>query len=57
MKSTFLALLKEFPQDVLLRYFDMTKPTFIFVDAHITGLGDMLSQDDGITSAKPVAFA
>ena len=50
MKSTFLALLKEFPQDVLLRYFDMTKPTFIFVDAHITGLGDMLSQDDGITS-------
>ena len=34
----------------------MTKPTFIFVDAHITGIGAMLAQDD-ITSARPVAFA
>ena len=30
-----LALLKEFSQDVLLRYFDMTKTTFIVVDAHM----------------------
>ena len=33
----------------------MTKPTFIFVDAHFTGLGAMLAQGDDITSAKPVA--
>ena len=56
-EECFLALLKEFQQDVLLRYFDMTKPTFIFVHAHITGLGAMLAQGDDITSAKPVAFA
>ena len=56
-EKCFLALLKEFRQDVLLRYFDMTKPTFIFVDAHITGLGAMLAQGDDITSAKLVAFA
>ena len=35
----------------------MTKPTFIFVDTHITGLGAMLAQGDDITSAKTVAFA
>ena len=52
-----LALLKEFWQDVLLRYFNITKPTFSFVDAHITGLGAMLAQEDDITFAKPVAFA
>ena len=40
---------------VLLRYSDMTKPTFIFVDAHI--FGAMLAQGDDITSAKPIAFA
>ena len=53
-----LALLKEFSQDVLLRYFDMTKTTFIFVDAHRWRHRlDMLAQDDDITSTKPVAFA
>ena len=56
-KERLLALLKELRQDVLLRYFDMTKPTFIFVDAHNTELGAMLAQGDDITSAKPVAFA
>ena len=35
----------------------MTKPTFIFVNAHITGLGAMLAQEDDITSTRPVAFA
>ena len=44
-------------QDVLLRYFDMTKPTFLFVDAHITGLGATLAQGNSIRDAKPVAFA
>ena len=39
----------------LLRYFDLTKPTFIFVDAHI--FGAMLAQGDDITSAKPITFA
>ena len=50
-------MLKEFRQDVLLRYFDLTKPTFIFVDAHITGLGAILAQGDDIISTKLVAFA
>ena len=42
-EECFLALLKKFQQDVLLRYFDMTKPTFIFVEAHVTGLVVMLA--------------
>ena len=55
-EECLLALLKEFRQDVLLWYFE-TKPTFTFVDVHITGLGAMLAQGDDITSAKPVTFA
>ena len=35
----------------------MNKPIYIFVDAHITGLGAILAQGDSIDTAKPVAFA
>ena len=35
----------------------MSKPTFVFTDAHITGLGAMLAQGEDIHTAKPVAFA
>ena len=53
----FQMLLKELREDTLLRYFDLEKPTFIFTDAHKTGLGATLAQGDSIANAQPVAFA
>ena len=35
----------------------MTKPIYVFTDAHITGLGAMLAQSDDFKSEKPVAFS
>ena len=35
----------------------MSKPIYVFSDAHISGLGAMLAQGDNISTAKPVAFA
>ena len=56
-QKCFEDLIKSFKKDTLLRYFDMSKPVYIFTDAHISGLGAMLAQGDSITTAKPVAFA
>lgn len=56
-QQCFDELISAFKKDVLLRYFDMSKPTFVFTDAHITGLGAMLAQGEDIHTAKPVAFA
>ena len=56
-QKNFEELIEAFKKDVLLRYFDMGKPTFVFTDAHITGLGAMLAQGESRTTAKPVAFA
>ena len=56
-ENTFKQLLSEFKKDVLLRYFDITKPIFIITDAHMTGLGATLSQGNSLETAKPVAFA
>jgi hypothetical protein len=42
---------------MLLQYFDMGKQTFIFTDAHKTGLGAMLAQGDSVENAGPVAIA
>ena len=56
-EDSFYSLLMEFRKDTLLRYFDINKPTFIFVDAHVSGLGAILAQGEDILSAKPIAFA
>ena len=56
-EDTFRRLLSEFKEDVLLRYFDLSKPIYITTDAHITGMGATLSQGDTLESSKPVAFA
>jgi hypothetical protein len=53
----FQRLIDAFRRDVHLRYFDMSKPTYAFVDAHLTGLGAMLAQGNSVREAKPVAFA
>ena len=50
-------LIKEFKNDALLRYFDMSKPIYVFSEAHISGLGAMLGQRDNVKSIKPVAIA
>ena len=56
-QQCFNYLLSEFRKDVLLRYFDMSKPTYLFTDAHKTGLGAILAQGDSIEAALPVAVA
>ena len=56
-QECFDTLISAFKKDTLLRYFDMSKPTFIFADGHKTGLGAMLAQGETRRSAKPVAFA
>lgn len=56
-QECFEDLIAAFRKEVLLEYFDMKKKTFVFTDAHITGLGAMLAQGDSIEDAKPVAFA
>jgi len=46
-----------FHKDILLQHFDTTKPTFIFVDAHQTGLSAILTQGASISATKAVAVA
>ena len=42
---------------VLLRHYDTNAPTFIFVDAHYTGLSASLIQGASIDATKAVAIA
>ena len=56
-QRTFNKILQEFKKDTLLSYFDIRLPTFIFTDAHKTGLCAILAQGKNIENSKPVAFA
>ena len=56
-QEAFNDLLQAFKEDTQLRYFDCKKKTFIFTDAHITGLSALLAQGDSVEEAKPVAVA
>ena len=40
----------------MISYFDISKPTFIFTDAHQSGLSSILAQGSDKDNAKPVAF-
>lgn len=53
----FSNMINEFKTASLLQYFDMNKRTFIFTDAHKSGLGAMLAQGSSIEDAHPVAVA
>ena len=56
-QKCFQQLLSEFRKDVLLRYYDMNLPIYIFTDAHKTGLGAILAQGESLETARPVAVA
>ncbi len=56
-QAAYEALIEGFKKSTLLQYFDMGKQTFIFTDAHKTGLGAMLAQGDSVENARPVAIA
>ena len=56
-QNTFDKLLKVFSDNLLLSYFDMKLPTYIFTDAHKIGLGAILCQGNDFENLKPVAIA
>ena len=56
-QKTFDNILNNFKDSLLLSYFDMSLPTYIFTDAHITGLGAILYQGENFENLKPVAIA
>ena len=56
-KSCYEHLLEHFRKETLLQYFDARLQTFLFVDAHYTGLGSILAQGTTIDTARPVAIA
>jgi hypothetical protein len=56
-QTAYEVLIARFKQNTLLQYFEMSTQTFLFTDAHQTGLGAMLAQGDSIENARPVAIA
>ena len=55
-QKTLDELSKMFSGNLLLSYFDMTLSTYIFIDAHKTGLGAILCQEKDFENLKPVAI-
>ncbi|CAB4037289.1 Hypothetical predicted protein [Paramuricea clavata] len=55
--AAYEPLIERFTVNTLLEYFDMSKPTFIFTNAHTIGLGAMLAQGDTPESARPIGIA
>ena len=49
-------ILDNFKDSLLLSYFDMSLSTYIFADAHITGLGDIFYQGENFENLKPGAI-
>ena len=56
-QKVFNNVLDKFKKETLLSYFDISKPTFIFIDAHQSGLSAILAQGSNKDNARPVAFA
>ena len=56
-QQCFQSLLASFTKDALLQFFDGSKPTYLFVDAHNSGLSAILAQGQSIEMARPVALA
>ena len=56
-QAEFEKLKHELKEETLLRHFDPSKKSFMFVDAHITGISAILCQGENIEDALPVAYA
>ena len=56
-QKEFEKLKEVFHADILNRYFDPNETTFIFIDAHRTGLSAILAQGNSLETAKVVATA
>ena len=56
-QECFKELIKAFKKETLLQYFDGNLQTFIFVDAHNSGLGAILAQGHSAEDARPVAIS
>ena len=56
-QACFKSLLEAFKKETLLQYFDGNLQSFLFVDAHNTGLGAILAQGTTVEDAKPVAVS
>ena len=50
-QKCFEPLLQDFRRETLLRYFDMKKKIYFFTEAHISGLGAILTQGDNYQDA------
>ena len=56
-QDEFEKLCSSFKEETLLKHYDPDQHTYIFVDAHRTGLSAILAQGDSMETSKPVAFA
>ena len=56
-QKVFNNVLDKFKKETLLSYFNISKPTFIFTDAHQSGLSTMVTQSSYKDNANPVASA
>jgi hypothetical protein len=56
-EKEFKSLCNQLKEDTLLRHYDPEIPTYIFVDAHKTGISAILAQGNSVESAAPVAYA
>ena len=56
-QQCFQSLLSSFKKDTLLQFFDGSLPTYVFVDAHHSGLSAILAQGQSLDTARPVALA
>ena len=56
-QAEFNELKNALREDAPLRYFDPSLKTYLFTDAHITGISAILAQGTDSTSTNPIAFA
>ena len=56
-ESEFSNLKQALTEDTLLRHYEPHEKTYIWVDAHVSGLGAVLLQGPSLEESKPVAFA
>ena len=56
-QKVFNNALDKFKKGILISYFNISKPIFIFTDAHQSGISAILAQSSDKDNPKPAAFA